>query len=74
MDTRLLDILACPVCKGELIYQKSGEELVCKPCRLAFPVRDGIPMLLEEEARTLTPEAASRNGGSGASAPSAAAP
>jgi uncharacterized protein YbaR (Trm112 family) len=58
MDTRLLDILSCPVCKGDLFYQKTSEELVCKACQLAFPIRDDIPMLLEEEARTLTPETA----------------
>ena len=49
MDKKLLDILACPVCKGPLIYRKSPEELICRFDRLAFPVRDGIPVILEDE-------------------------
>lgn len=53
MDAKLLDILACPICKGPLVYDKSAQELICKADRLAFPVRDGIPVMLEEEARTL---------------------
>lgn len=53
MDARLLDILVCPLCKGELIYKKVEQELVCKPCRLAYPVRDGIPVMLEAEARQI---------------------
>nr|MBL8456310.1 Trm112 family protein [Zoogloeaceae bacterium] len=53
MDTRLLDILVCPVCKGPLDYLKDRQELVCKADRLAFPVRDGIPVMLEDEAREL---------------------
>ena len=58
MDARLLDILVCPVCKGKLDYQKTAQELVCNPCKLAFPVRDGIPVMLVDEARDLnTPEA-----------------
>lgn len=56
MNARLLDILVCPVCKGELLYKKAEQELVCKPCRLAFPIRDGIPVMLEEEARSFDPE------------------
>ncbi|MGL5632729.1 MAG: Trm112 family protein [Azovibrio sp.] len=56
MNARLLDILVCPVCKGELLYKKAEQELVCKPCRLAFPIRDGIPVMLEEEARSFEPE------------------
>ncbi len=51
MDARLLDILVCPICKANLEYRKAQLELLCKPCRLAFPVRDGIPIMLEEEAR-----------------------
>lgn len=58
MNARLLDILVCPVCKGELLYKKAEQELVCKPCRLAFPIRDGIPVMLEEEARSFDPEEA----------------
>jgi uncharacterized protein YbaR (Trm112 family) len=53
MDARLLEILACPVCKGPLIYHKPAAELVCRADRLAFPVRDDIPIMLEEEARQL---------------------
>ncbi|MGE5625807.1 MAG: Trm112 family protein [Bacillota bacterium] len=53
MDPKLLDILVCPLCKGPLIYRKAEAELVCKPDRLAYPIRDGIPVMLEEEAREL---------------------
>lgn len=53
MDTRLLDILACPLCKGPLVYRKDASVLVCRADRLAFPVKDGIPVMLEEEARLL---------------------
>ena len=53
MDARLLDVLVCPVCKADLIYRKTAAELVCKPCRLAFPIRDDIPVMLEDEARAL---------------------
>jgi len=54
MDKKLLSILACPCCKGELIYKKEQNELICKVDALAFPVRDDIPVMLETEARTLT--------------------
>jgi len=53
VDPRLLDILVCPLCKGKLAYVKEAGELVCKADRLAFPVKDGIPVMLEEEARKL---------------------
>jgi uncharacterized protein YbaR (Trm112 family) len=53
MDPRLLEILVCPVCKGPLDVRKAKQELVCKPCRLAFPVKDDIPVMLEGEARQL---------------------
>jgi uncharacterized protein YbaR (Trm112 family) len=53
MDARLLDILVCPICKANLEYRKVETELVCKPCRLAFPIRDGIPIMLQDEARPL---------------------
>jgi len=56
MDAKLLEILVCPLCKGPLDYLKESRELVCKPDRLAFPIRDGIPVMLEEEARTLSAE------------------
>jgi hypothetical protein len=53
MDSKLLDILACPVCKGPLVLHRPTGELVCRADRLGFPVRDEIPVLLEEEARRL---------------------
>lgn len=53
LDKKLLDILVCPVCKGPLNWDKSKQELVCKGDRLAYPVRDGIPVMLREEAREL---------------------
>ena len=53
MDARLLDILVCPICKANLEYRKTQSELVCKPCKLAFPVRDDIPVMLQDEARQL---------------------
>jgi len=56
MDAKLLEILVCPVCKGPLVYKKAVNELICKPCRLAFPVKDGIPVMLEDEARQLSAE------------------
>jgi uncharacterized protein YbaR (Trm112 family) len=56
MDAKLLEILVCPVCKGPLVYKKAESELICKPCRLAFPIKDGIPVMLEDEARQLPAE------------------
>jgi uncharacterized protein YbaR (Trm112 family) len=56
MDSKLLDILVCPLCKGPLIYVKSRLELICKADRLAFPIKDGIPVMLEDDARKLPPE------------------
>ena len=53
MDHRLLEILVCPICKGPLRYDKPAQELVCNPDKLAFPIRDGIPVMLEDEARKL---------------------
>ena len=53
MDSKLLDILACPLCKGALVYDKQAQELICKFDRLAFPIRDDIPVMLEDEAREL---------------------
>ena len=53
MDKKLLDILACPVCKGPLIYLKENNELICKADRLAYPVKDDIPVMLEDEARVI---------------------
>jgi uncharacterized protein YbaR (Trm112 family) len=56
MDTRLLELLVCPVTKGPLEYNRDKQELVSRSARLAYPVRDGIPILLENEARPLTDE------------------
>ena len=53
MDTKLLDILACPLCKGPLQYSKVQQLLVCRADRLAYPIRDGIPIMLPEEARKI---------------------
>jgi uncharacterized protein YbaR (Trm112 family) len=56
MDDRLLDVLACPLCKGPLKHQRAVQVLVCRADRLAFPIRDGVPMMLEEDAKHLTPD------------------
>jgi uncharacterized protein YbaR (Trm112 family) len=56
MDAKLLDILACPLCKGPLVYRKAEGEFICKPCRLGYPIKDDIPVMLEDEARKLPPE------------------
>lgn len=53
---KILDILVCPVCKGQLVLERERSELVCSPCRLAYPIRDGIPVMLPEEARALPAE------------------
>ena len=53
MEEKLLDILACPVCKGPLKHQRSAAVLVCRAERLAFPIKDCVPMMLEEDARAL---------------------
>jgi uncharacterized protein YbaR (Trm112 family) len=53
MDKKLLDILACPICKGPLVYNKEKAELICKVDRLAYPIRDDIPVMLEDEARQM---------------------
>lgn len=58
MDAKLLDILVCPLCKSPLIYRKAEQELVCKADRLAYPIRDDIPVMLADEARTLSAEEA----------------
>ena len=54
MDTKLLELLVCPVTKGPLDYDREKQELVSRSARLAYPVRDGLPVMLETEARTLT--------------------
>jgi uncharacterized protein YbaR (Trm112 family) len=56
MDKKLLEILVCPVCKSDLIFQKEAQQLICKADRLAYPVRDGIPVMLEGEARRISLE------------------
>ena len=56
MDTRLLELLVCPVTKGPLEFDQNKHELISRSARLAYPVRDGIPILLENEARLLTDE------------------
>jgi uncharacterized protein YbaR (Trm112 family) len=56
MDNKLIELLVCPVTKGSLIYQREANELVSRSARLAYPIRDGIPVMLELEARTLTDE------------------
>ena len=53
MDPKLLDILVCPLCKGPLLYKKPESELICKADRLAFPIKDDIPVMLEDDARKL---------------------
>lgn len=54
LDTKLLGIMVCPLCKGELLYQKEAQELICKFDRLAYPIRDDVPVMLSEEARELS--------------------
>jgi uncharacterized protein YbaR (Trm112 family) len=56
VDSRLLEILVCPLCKGPLKHDKPAQELICKADRLAFPIREGIPVMLEQQARTLPAE------------------
>ncbi len=56
MDRKLLEILVCPVCKGPLQHRRAQSELVCRACRLAYPIRDDIPVMLEEEARSVALE------------------
>ena len=54
LDKKLLEILACPICKGELHYDKNAKELVCSVDKLAFPIRDGVPVMLTAEARAMS--------------------
>lgn len=53
MDQNLLEILACPICKGELVFDKTNQELICKFDRLAYPVIDDVPVMMEVRARRL---------------------
>ncbi len=61
MDTRLLELLVCPVTKGPLEYDRDKQELISRSARLAYPVRDGMPVMLESEARTLSDEEIERS-------------
>ena len=54
MESRLLEILVCPLCKGPLRLDKENQELICRADKLAFPIRDGVPVMLENEARDLS--------------------
>jgi uncharacterized protein YbaR (Trm112 family) len=56
MDPKLLEILVCPITKGPLVFDRERQELLSRSARLAYPIRDGIPVLLEDEARKLAPE------------------
>lgn len=56
MDKKLLDILVCPICKGELFYRPGMQELICRFDRLGYPIREEIPIMLESEARDVTAE------------------
>jgi len=58
VDVKLLEILVCPVTKGPLVYDREKQELISVSARLAYPIRDGIPVMLEYEARRLSPEEA----------------
>ena len=58
MDNKLLEILVCPLCKSPLVYRKSEQELICRADRLAYKIDDGIPVMLADEARKLSPEEA----------------
>ena len=55
MDNRLLEILVCPLCKGKLAYDRTAQELTCHADKLAYPIRDGIPVMLADEARQSVP-------------------
>jgi len=57
MDPKLLDILVCPLCKGPLLYKRVENELICKADRMAFQIKDGIPVMMEDESRKLPPDA-----------------
>ena len=63
MDRKLLEIVACPVCKGDLEYRPASKELICRADRLAFAINDGIPVMLEDEARKVSLEELDRKAG-----------
>lgn len=56
MDAKLLEILVCPLCKSPLVYRKAEQELICKADRLAYPIKDDIPVMLADEARAMSAE------------------
>jgi len=56
MEARLLDVLVCPLCKGPLVYKKATQELICHGDKLAFPIRDDIPIMWADQARSLSAE------------------
>jgi len=56
VEPKLLEILVCPLCKGPLVHRREADELICKADRLGFPIKEGIPVMLEEDARKLPPE------------------
>lgn len=56
MDKKLLEILACPICKGKLLYQQKEQKLICKFDKLAYPIRNGIPVMLEDQAEKIREE------------------
>lgn len=58
MDPKLLEILVCPICKGPLEHRRAEAELVCRPCRVAYAIKDDIPVMLADEARQLSAEEA----------------
>lgn len=62
MDSKLLELLVCPVTKGPLVYRRDTQELLSRSARLAYPIRDGIPIMLEHEARVLSEDEAARPG------------
>lgn len=74
MESHLLDILVCPLCKGPLKYDRQAQELSCSADKLAFPIRDGIPVMLEHEARSLMDADATPEAGAAANAASTQAP
>jgi len=60
LDKKLLEIIVCPVCKGPLVHRPKESEFICRTCQLAYPIRDDIPVMLEDEARRLTVEEAQK--------------
>jgi uncharacterized protein YbaR (Trm112 family) len=64
VNVRLLDILVCPICKGPLEHDKKAQELICQADKLAYPIRDGIPIMWADEARDLAPPMSAADTGS----------